>query len=345
MMWAHEHVRVVHDPESGLRAVIAIHSTVLGPALGGLRLRAYLDTGAAVEDALRLSAAMTFKAAAAGLDLGGGKSVIIDDGDRAGREARLRRFGTELADLDGRYITAEDIGTRTADMDLLSEVTRWVVGRSAQAGGGGDPSPSTARTVLGAIRHGCRVRLGRADLDGVSVGVLGLGKVGYDLVRALTEEGAHVTVADLDEGIVSRAQDEFGVRSSPADDLVLRDHDVLAPCAVGGLITDVIARSLSARVVAGAANNMLADEAVADVLASREVLYVPDYLANSGGLIHCSDELDGFDRRRVESRVDAAIARIADVLDEAAARAETPSRIAEERVNERLSAASAAAVA
>ena len=343
MGWAHEHVRVVHDVETGLRAVIAVHSTALGPALGGLRMRPYPDTEAAVADARRLSAAMTFKAAAAGLDLGGGKAVILDDGNETARAERLRRFGQEVHDLGGRYITAEDVGTRTDDMDLLAEATPWVVGRSTARGGGGDPSPSTARTVLGAIQQACRVNLGRNDLGGTTVGVLGLGKVGWDLAQRLVGAGARVTVADVDPAVVERARDELGADILAPDEYLHGDFEVMAPCAVGGLVTPEAAEQLNARVVAGAANNVLSSDEAGHVLARRGIAYVPDYLANCGGLIHCSDELDGFDMARVEQRLDAAVSRIGDVLEEAAERGESALAVAAARVARRLGDAAVSA--
>lgn len=341
--WAHERVVVHHDPASGLHAIVAVHSTVLGPGLGGLRMRPYDVVDDALHDVLRLSAAMTLKAAAAGLDLGGGKAVILDDGDSEDRTARLRAFAQLVADLDGAYVTAEDVGTTTADLDLVASVTPHAVGRSVERGGGGDPSPSTAATVAGAVRHGVRVRLGATDLAGLRVGVLGLGKVGADLARRLASDGAELVVADLDEGHARRLADELGATAVDVAALPVADVDVLAPCAVGGLITEELADRLRARVVAGAANNILADDGVAGRLAAREVLYVPDFLANSGGLIHCSDEREGFDPARVAARVAAAVDRVGDVLDEAVASGHTPLRIATERAERRIASARAAA--
>ena len=342
MNWEHEHVRVVHDPATGLRAVIAVHSTALGPALGGLRLRPYANTDDAIDDARRLSQAMTFKAAAAGLDLGGGKAVIIDDGDPTTRSQRLRRFAAEVDDLGGRYITAEDVGTRTEDMDLLAETTPWVVGRSAAQGGGGDPSPSTAQTVFGGIQQACQIHLGRDDLDGTTVAVLGLGKVGWDLSQRLAEAGAHLTVCDVNPELTARARDELAATVVASQDYLNSPCEVLAPCAVGGVITPHAAAHLRARVVAGAANNILSTDEAADVMAGRGIAYVPDYLANCGGLIHCSDELDGFDPARVQRRLDAAVVRIGEVLEAASHDATTTLTIAAARVARRLDAAIAA---
>lgn len=339
--WPHERVVVHHDPASGLRAIVAVHSTTLGPGLGGLRFRPYPEVDAALDDVLRLSQAMTFKAAAAGLDLGGGKAVILDDGDTDARERRLAAFADLVASLDGAYITAEDVGTTTADLDLVASRTPHAVGLSPERGGGGDPSPSTAQTVFGALAHAVRVQLGRDELAGTTVGVLGLGKVGLDLARRLREAGADLVLADLDPARAQEVARELDADVRDPDALVAADVDVLAPCAVGGLLTDAVADRLQARVVAGAANNILADDGVAIRLAARGVLYVPDFLANSGGLIHCSDELDGFDAERVAKRLEAAVARVGDVLDESAATGRTPLEVATDRALERLDRAAA----
>lgn len=343
--WPHERVVVHHDPASGLRAIVAVHSTTLGPGLGGLRIRPYPDVDAALDDVLRLSQAMTFKAAAAGLDLGGGKAVILDDGvtDADTRRARLEAFAELVASLDGAYITAEDVGTTTADLDLVAGRTPHAVGLSPERGGGGDPSPSTAMTVYGSIVHAVRVHLDRETLEGTTVGVLGLGKVGFDLARRLRAAGADLIVADLDERRAREVAAELGAEVSDLEGVVAAELDVLAPCAVGGLLTAEVADVLQARVVAGAANNILADDGVAIRLAARGVLYVPDFLTNSGGLIHCSDELDGFDLERVDKRLDAAVARVGDVLEESAATGRTPLEVATDRALERLDRAGAGA--
>jgi valine dehydrogenase (NAD+) len=332
----HERVVIHHDADSGLRAVVAVHSTRLGPGLGGLRVRPYADLSAALHDVLRLSAAMTLKAAAAGLDLGGGKAVIVDDGNHDARGARLDRFADLVESLDGRYITAEDVGTTTADLDRVAERTRHAVGRSPANGGGGDPSPSTARTVLGSIEHAVRVRLGRGHLEGVRTGVLGLGKVGADLARQLAQRGADLVLADVDGDRSGRLATELGARVAGPDELLHAELDVLAPCAVGGVVDGALAGRLRTAVVAGAANNILTEDGVADRLHARDILYVPDFLANCGGLIHCSDELSGFDPARVELRLAAATERVGDVLDEAAATGSTPLAVAIGRAHARL---------
>ena len=340
--WPHERVVVRHDPASGLRAIVAVHSTVLGPGLGGLRMRPYANMDAALDDVLRLSAAMTLKASAAGLDLGGGKAVILDDGDLAGRAARLRAFGDLVASLGGGYITAEDIGTTTADLDVIATRTPYAVGLSPEHGGGGDPSPSTAATVLGAIRHAARARLEAPDLNGVMVGVLGLGKVGLDLAHRLKREGARLVLADINSQHAARVADELDAQVVDHEQLPTLELDVLAPCALGGLVTDELVPELRTAVIAGAANNVLADDELAERLAARDILFVPDFLANSGGLIHCSDELSVFDPDRVAQRVAAAVERVGRVLDDAVESGRTPLLVATQDARARLDAATAA---
>ncbi|HEX5146980.1 MAG TPA: Glu/Leu/Phe/Val dehydrogenase dimerization domain-containing protein [Conexibacter sp.] len=341
LSWEHERVELVHDADSGLEAVLAIHSTVLGPALGGLRLRRYAGgLPEALDDALRLSRAMTLKASAAGLDLGGGKAVVLDDGawsDPACRTARLRAVARELERLGGAYVTAEDVGTSTADMDLIAERTRHVVGTTRGAGLGGDPSPSTVRTVLGAIAVALEVRDGDDALAGRSVGVVGLGKVGGRLAARLVGAGARVVGVDPDAAARRRAS-VLGVEiASTADELLARPLDVLAPCALGGLIDEATAASVRCRVVCGSANNPLTGEPAAAQLARRGVLYVPDFLANCGGLIQADCERRGVaDPARLERALAAARARTRAVLREASERGALPSAVAEQHAWTRI---------
>ncbi|HEX3240847.1 MAG TPA: Glu/Leu/Phe/Val dehydrogenase dimerization domain-containing protein [Solirubrobacterales bacterium] len=332
--WGHERVLVISDEEIGLQAVVAIHSTVLGPALGGLRHWRY-ERGLvdAVEDALRLSRAMTLKASAAGLDLGGGKAVMLDDGNPELRDRRLERFAQELELLGGAYITAEDVGTTTEDMDFLAAHTRHVVGRTARSGIGGDPSPDTARTVLHAIQAALSVLDGTDDLDGTVVGILGLGKVGGALALSLVEQGA--TVVAYDPAV--RALDGVELVDSPAA-LLERELDVLAPCALGGLIDEERAGQLRCRVVCGAANNPLTGVDVATALAARGVLYVPDFLANCGGLVRADGERRQVSGEEVERNLDEAAARTREILDEAVALGELPLAVAERHASSRIEA-------
>ncbi|HXE43918.1 MAG TPA: Glu/Leu/Phe/Val dehydrogenase dimerization domain-containing protein [Conexibacter sp.] len=344
LSWEHERVQLVHDADTGLEAVIAIHSTVLGPALGGLRVRRYAGgLPEALDDALRLSRAMTLKASAAGLDLGGGKAVVLDDGawsDPGRRAARLRAFARELELLGGAYITAEDIGTSTADMDLLAEHTEHVVGTTVHDGLGGDPSPATARTVLGAIAVALDVLDGEDALAGRTVGVVGLGKVGGWLAERLVREGAHVVGTDPDVAACRHAS-ALGVEIAPTVTALLsRPFDVLAPCAVGGMIDEAAAATVRCRVVCGSANNPLTGESAAAQLAQRGVLNVPDFLANCGGLIQADCE-----RRRetdpahLERALLDARARTRAALLEASEDGRLPSAVAEEHAWSRIRAA------
>jgi valine dehydrogenase (NAD+) len=339
----HERVVIQQDRDTGLRLIVAIHSTVLGPALGGLRLRRYpggLREG--LDDVMALARTMTLKASAAGLDLGGGKAVMLDDGLDELREARMVGAARAVDELGGAYITAEDIGTTTADMDLISRHTRFVVGRSPDAGGCGDPSPITAETVFQAIRRGLDVATGTPALDGRRIGLVGLGKVGFALAAKLSEAGARVIACDLVAERAERFADEHGGVIAPsAEALLSAELDVLAPCAAGGLIDEAIARSLDCDVVAGAANNQLTSRNVADVLRRRGILHVPDFLANCGGLIHVSAEWYGSDGARTRQRIDAAMERLEHALLEAERIDSTPLEVAERHALERVEAARA----
>jgi glutamate dehydrogenase/leucine dehydrogenase len=309
-------VVVRQDPETGLRLVIAVHSTALGPALGGMRLRSYPSgLRGALDDVLRLARTMTLKASAAGLDLGGGKAVMIDDGDGSNRERRFAGAADVIDGLGGSYITAEDVGTTTADMDLMAARTPWVTGRSREAGGGGDPSPTTATTVFRAIGRALEHTFGSADPDGRRVAVVGLGKVGWALGERLARSGARVIGTDIDPDRAERFAAAFGAEAAPtAEALFGAQLDVLAPCAMGGLIDEAIAGALDVRVICGAANNPLTSPTVAGRLAARGILYVPDFLANCGGLIHVDAERRGFDPRLVDEGVERAMSRLDEAL-------------------------------
>src|SRR5215208_4126069 len=277
----HEQIVIRQDKETGLRLIVAVHSTVLGPALGGMRLKRYPGgLREALDDVMCLARTMTLKASAAGLDLGGGKAVMIDDGDDSLRLERLEAAAGVIEGLGGAYITAEDIGTTTADIDHMARFTRFCTGRSLGNGGGGDPSPVTAETVLAAMRRGLAAQTGSEELDDRRVGVIGLGKVGGALAARLVAEGARVVGCDLDYERSERFAAQHGNEVSPSAEAILAMQlDVLAPCG-GGLIDDALARSLDVRVIAGAANNPLTDRGVAETLMDRDILYVPDFLAN-----------------------------------------------------------------
>jgi glutamate dehydrogenase/leucine dehydrogenase len=338
----HEQIVVRQDPETGLRFIVAVHSTVLGPALGGMRLKRYPGgLREALEDVMGLARTMTLKAAAAGLDLGGGKAVMIDDGDAGLRDARLEGAAAVIESLGGAYITAEDIGTSTADMDHIARFTRFCTGRSLEQGGGGDPSPVTAETVLGATRRGLAAQTGSEQLAGRRVGVIGLGKVGGALAARMAAAGARVVACDLDADRCERCAAEHGVQRAPSAEAILAmELDVLAPCAGGGLIDDAIARSIDVRVVAGAANNPLANRAVARTLMERGILYVPDFLANCGGLIHVAGEWFGDVGGPAErARIAHAMDRLDSAIATAAVEGTTPLAVAERQALERVEAA------
>jgi valine dehydrogenase (NAD+) len=287
----HEQVVFCQDPQSGLKAIIAIYSTALGPALGGTRFYPYPSEAAALEDVLKLSRAMAYKAACAGVDLGGGKAVILGDPTTQKTEPLLRAYGRMVESLGGRYYTACDVGTYVHDMDVIAKETRFVTGRSPEHGGAGDSAVLTAFGVFQSMRAAAQHAWGSPSLAGRRVAVEGVGKVGHHLVEHLLEDGAQVVVSDVDQQAVRRVTDAFGqVEVAPVDELPRLPVDVFAPCALGGSLDDDLVPLLQATVVCGAANNQLAHPGVEKVLADRGVLYAPDYVANAGGLIQVEDE-------------------------------------------------------
>ena len=308
----HEQVVFVADRSTGLRAIIAIHDTRLGPSLGGCRLWHYGSETDAVRDALRLSRGMTYKNALAGLPLGGGKSVIFGPGDprRTKSPALLRAMGTAVQRLGGRYVVAEDVGTSEDDMAAIRERTRHVVGLEAAQGGRGNPSPKTARGVYLGLRAAVRHRLGRVTLAGTRVAVQGLGQVGWGLAQLLQAEGAELWVSDIRPEKVADAARQLG--ATPVGNATILDTpvDVFAPCALGGVIDDDAVGRLRAKVVAGAANNQLASARQGSLLRDRGILYAPDYVINAGGVIHVGGEWLGWDQETVDARVEG----LSDVL-------------------------------
>jgi valine dehydrogenase (NAD+) len=297
----HEQVVFCQDPASGLRAIIAIYSTALGPALGGTRFYPYADEAAALTDVLKLSKAMAYKAACSGVDLGGGKAVIMGDPATMKTEPLLRAYGRMVESLGGRYYTACDIGTYVQDMDVIARESRFVTGRSPEHGGAGDSAVLTAFGVFQAMRAAAQVAFGTASLQGRSVAVEGVGKVGFHLVEHLLEDGASVVVADINPAAVERAA-ALGARVATVAELPVLDVDVYAPCALGASLSDDLMPSLKARVVCGAANNQLAHPGIEKVLADNGVLYAPDYVANAGGLIQVADEIEGFSFERAKAK-------------------------------------------
>jgi leucine dehydrogenase len=309
-----EQVVFFHDPPSKLRAIIGIHSTALGPALGGTRFYPYASEKDALRDVLRLARGMTFKAAAAGLDLGGGKAVIIGDPKRIKTEELLRAYGRFIDTLQGRYITAEDVGTTGEDMDVVRRETRSVTGVSPALGGSGDPSPVTAFGVFKGLIACAEEVWKDSSLAGRRVAVQGVGKVGYHLARLLTEAGAAVVVSDVDVDAVAHAVRELGVDTAEPDKIHAVECDVFAPCALGGIIRDDTLPSLRCRVVAGSANNQLERPEHGAALRDLGILYAPDYVINAGGLINVADELRGYDRDRAMGRVEAIYRTLREVF-------------------------------
>jgi leucine dehydrogenase len=328
---------------SGLQVVIAVDSTALGPALGGCRMWHYDSPGDGVDDALRLAHAMTLKAAAAGLDLGGGKGVIcLPNGapppDQ--RKAVLLDFADAVESLGGRYITAEDVGTCADDMALIASRSEHVVGMPAKLGGRGDPSPLTARGVERAIRACCAHRFGSSNLAGIRVCVVGVGHVGLALVGRLCAAGAEVVAGDIDESRRAVAE-ELGASWVEPGAAMLTECDVLAPCALGGVVDARNVEWLRCSILCGAANNVLADDELAERLQSRGILYAPDFIANAGGLIHVYADLHRHPETQVDDLVDSIGETIESVLAEADGSATTPLDAARELARRRLEAAPA----
>ena len=327
---------------SGAHVAVAVHSTRLGPALGGARMWHYPCERLAIEDAMRLAGAMTLKAAAAGLDLGGGKGVIATPDERrpsgAERRALLLDFGDLVESLGGRYVTAEDVGTGAEDMDVIAERTSHVVGIDVSRGGSGDPSPLTALGVLAAIRACAQARWGTRELLGLRVTIIGLGHVGSALARALDAEGAELTLTDIDPRRVALAE-AIGARWLEPADALVAETDVLAPCALGGLIDEQLAERLRCRIVCGAANNVLTADAVAESLRQLDVLYAPDFIVNSGGLISVYAELRGHGSVWVRERVLGIESQLSSVLETARTGSTNPLVAAEQLALGRLGAA------
>jgi valine dehydrogenase (NAD+) len=336
----HEQVVFCRDDASGLRAIIAIYSTVLGPALGGTRFHAYPDEDAALDDVLRLSRAMAYKAACADLPLGGGKAVVIGDPSRDKTPGLLRAYARFVDSLGGRYYTAADVGTTVTDMDLISESCRFVTGRSPERGGAGDSGLLTAYGVFQAMRAAAENRWGVASLAGRTVGLEGVGKVGRVLARHLVEDGALVVVSDVDPGRVAALRAGLPVVSvrDPAD-LATSDLDVYAPCALGGALSDVVVHAMKAVIVCGAANNQLAHPGTGDLLAGRGILYVPDYVANAGGLIQVADEIHGFDFDRARERAGRIFDTTRQILALADREGVSPDAAADRIAEDRIAAA------
>jgi leucine dehydrogenase len=334
----HEQVLYGYDKVSGLKTIIAIHSTALGPALGGTRFFPYASEDDALNDVLRLSKGMTLKAAAAGLDLGGGKAVIIGD-PRADKTERLfRAYGRIVDSLRGRYITAEDVGTTTADIDMIRRETRWALGESVAHGGSGDPSPVTARGLYAAARAVAQKLWGDPDLAGRRFAVQGVGKVGSAFVQLLVEARAEVIVTDAYEPAIQSAVETHGVKPVDPDDIYGINCDIFSPCALGASLNQATIPLLNCQAVVGCANNQLATDEDALRLAERGILYAPDFVVNAGGLLNVYDELQGYSKTRALHRVDSifdATMRILETAEEEGIDPNTAAvRVAEERIRD-----------
>ncbi|AVX30480.1 leucine dehydrogenase [Carboxydocella thermautotrophica] len=301
----YEQVVLCYDKASGLKAIIAIHDTTLGPALGGTRMWTYASEDDAILDALRLSRGMTYKAAAAGLNLGGGKTVIIGDPRKDKSEALFRAFGRYVESLNGRYITAEDVGTSVQDMEYVRMETRWVTG---VASGSGDPSPMTAFGVWKGMKAAVKEKFGTDSLSGMTVAVQGLGHVGYYLCKYLADEGAKLVVTDIFPERVEKVVQEFGARAVEPEAIYGVEAEIFAPCALGAVVNDETLPQFKFQIIAGAANNVLKEERHGDELEAKGILYAPDFVINAGGLINVADELEGYNRER-------AIQKIAGIYD------------------------------
>jgi leucine dehydrogenase len=332
----HEQVVFFFDRGSGLKAIVALHDTTPGPAIGGCRMWPYASEAEALTDVLRLAKGMTYKAAMARLPFGGGKTVVIGDPWRDKSQALFRALGRAIDSLGGRYYTGEDVGTSPLDMDWASAETPYVLGRSS--GSSGDPSPVTARGVWLGIKAAVRHKLRRDDLAGVRVAVQGLGHVGYHVARLLAQDGARLIVADLDPARAERAAEEFGARLVASDEILGAEAEVLAPCALGGVINDASLPRLACAIVAGAANNQLLEDRHGGALHARGILYAPDYVINAGGLINIAEELRprGYQRERALAKVQEIAPTLTEVFERAAREGAPTNLVADRIAGERI---------
>lgn len=334
----HEQVVYCHNPDAGLRAIIALHNTTLGPALGGVRMRPYASEADALADVLRLSRTMTYKNAMAGLNVGGGKAVIFGNPKTDKTEVLFRAFGRYVDALGGRYITAEDVGTDVTDMEHVYLESAYVTGVHQAHGGSGDPAPFTAYGALQGMRATCARRLGHEDLSRLRIAVQGLGHIGMELVKLLRDHGATLLVSDLDPARVQRAVNEYGAIAVEPAQMMEVQADLFAPCALeGGLDVDSVAR-LQVSMVCGTANNQLADEAAGAALAARGILYAPDYVVNAGGVMNVSLEIDGYNRERAMRLIRTINTNLCKVFDHAERNGVSPQQAADQIALARINA-------
>jgi len=314
----HEQVVFWSDKVAGLRSIIAIHDTTLGPAIGGVRMHAYKSEEEALTDVLLLSKSMTYKAAAAGINLGGGQGVIIGDpvGDK--NELVLRSFGRFVESLNGRYITAEDVGTTVEDMEVVRYETQYVTGLSHALGGGGDPGPVTAIGMVHGFLACVEKAFGKASLEGLTVAIQGLGNVGFNLAQLLHERNCKLIVADVDEKKVALAAERFGAEMVSPDKIYGVEADIFSPNSLGGVINDQTVKRLKAKIVAGAANNQLAEDRHGDMLYKKEILYAPDFVIGAGGLINVVNELEGHEHERARKKAQGIYEILLKILEKSA---------------------------
>ncbi|MFB4166415.1 branched-chain amino acid dehydrogenase [Virgibacillus sp. JSM 102003] len=329
----YEQLVFCQDKNSGLKAIIAIHDTTLGPALGGTRMWTYDSEADAIEDALRLAKGMTYKNAAAGLNLGGGKTVIIGDPKKDKNPELFRAFGRYIQSLNGRYITAEDVGTTVHDMDLIHMETDFVTGISPEFGSSGNPSPVTAYGVYKGIKAAAMEAYGNDSLEGKTVAVQGVGNVAYTMCEYLHKEGAKLIVTDINKEAVQRAVDAFGAKAVGPDDIYAVDCDIYAPCALGATINDDTIPQLKAKVIAGSANNQLKSTEHGDIIHEKGIVYAPDYVINSGGVINVADELNGYNQHRAMKKVETIYDSLTRVF-EISKRDNVPTYVAADRMAE-----------
>jgi len=319
-------LHLVVDPETGLKAVIAIHSSQKGPALGGCRYLSYPDEQSAIEDAIRLARNMSYKAVLAGLPHGGGKAVIMRPAHVANRAALFEALGRFIETLDGRYITAVESGTSSEDMDCIAQHTRHVTSTTAE----GDPSPHTAMGVFAGIRATAMARLGSDNLEGLRVAIQGLGHVGYALAEQLHAAGADLLVSDTDSGKVQLAMAQFGAHPIACEALLNTPCDILAPCGLGAILNSKSVAQLRCAAVAGAANNQLSNAQVADQLEKRGILYAPDYVVNAGGLIYAALRHQGQSLGTITAHLSKIGTRLTEVYAHAQAEKRSPAHVADE---------------
>ena len=334
----HEQVLFCSDPSTGLKAIIGIHNTVLGPALGGTRMWSYASEADALTDVLRLSRGMTYKAAISGLNLGGGKAVIIGDSRKIKDEALMRRFGLFVESLGGKYITAEDVGMTTKDMEYIHMETDHVVGIPETLGGGGDPSPVTAYGVYMGMKASAKKLYGSESLGGKQILVQGAGNVGGYLVDHLVNEGANVMIADIYEDNIKKVVDRNpNVSVVDAGDVFAQEMDIYAPCALGATINDESIARMKCRIIAGAANNQLANEAQhGQMLLEKGIIYAPDFLINAGGLINCYSELEGYNRERAMDQAEQIFDTTMTVLNKSESEGKPTYQIANQMAEDRI---------